>query len=80
MQEKLQAVIARLNDVLDYVEQLQKENASLRDESTSLQKQLQSMRGDLDRLKLENADRAEVIKSRLGGVLARLDELEGIGL
>lgn len=88
--DNLNRLSEKIDQVLGYIKRLEEENAALksqRDSTTAeqsslqesnerLQEELEQVRQECHRLKLEEADRAEAITTKLSGVLARLDELE----
>ena len=78
LNDKLQLLTDRIDRMIAHIRQLEGENTSLRGENEQLRHELTDVRAECHRLKLDQADRAQIVTSRLATVLERLDELEQV--
>jgi len=80
MSDRLELLDKKISQVLDRLENLKQDNASLKEENAVLKSQLGQLQQDIDSMKLSQNDQAEVIRSKLVSVLGRIEELEKSGL
>jgi len=80
MSEKMQMLEERVSQVLQKLEALKHENSSLRSENKSLRDELSGLKQEFDRFQVAQNDQAESVRSKLGLLLGRIEELEKIGL
>ncbi len=76
IQEKVKLLAARVERLINYARQLEQDNQTLTHEKKQLSEELTALRNECHRMKLEAADRTQLVTEKLTGVLARLDELE----
>lgn len=76
MSEPIQQLAERVDQTLALVEQLKAENGGLKDELAELRTQLTTLRKEHKRLQVANNEQAQTARTRLTGVLNRLDQLE----
>lgn len=75
-EDKFTKLQERVKSVTEVLRGLRSENDELHRENEALKRELGSLRGECHKLKLQAADRTELVTSKLSGVLQRLDELE----
>ncbi|MCD6248809.1 MAG: cell division protein ZapB [candidate division Zixibacteria bacterium] len=80
MTDKIKLLEDKVGQVLGRLDELQGENVSLKEQNTGLKSELVELQQTFKQFKLENNDRAEQVKSKLATLLARIEELEQIGL
>jgi len=80
MSDRLELLDKKISQVLDRLENLKQDNASLKEENAVLKSQLGQLQQDIDSMELSQNDQAEVIRSKLVSVLGRIEELEKSGL
>ena len=80
MNDKIKLLEDKVGQVLSRLDDLQGENVSLKEQNTGLKSELVELQQTFKQFKLENNDRAEQVKSKLATLLARIEELEQIGL
>ena len=80
MTDKIKLLEDKVGQVLSRLDDLQGENVSLKEQNTGLKSELVELQRTFKQFKLENNDRAEQVKSKLATLLARIEELEQIGL
>lgn len=80
MTDKIKLLEDKIGQVLGRLDELQGENVSLKEQNTDLKSELVELQQTFKQFKLENNDRAEQVKSKLATLLARIEELEQIGL
>jgi peptidoglycan hydrolase CwlO-like protein len=78
MIDKLQKLQDRIEELLNHVDTLRKENNALKAEAKEHGSELAKLKDQLDLLKREQADQSEAVKSKLNTMLSRLEELETI--
>jgi regulator of replication initiation timing len=78
MKSKSQLLAEKVDKVISLLDQLRRENTSLKAEKDHLKAELTKLRKSCDELKLGKADRTDAIKTKLTAVLGRLDELESL--
>jgi hypothetical protein len=66
----------RINRVLQYVTRLRDENGVLKQRNEELVQELAGLKRKHQELVVTSRDQSEAVKSRLEGVLARIEELE----
>ncbi|HOD65817.1 MAG TPA: hypothetical protein PK186_01010 [candidate division Zixibacteria bacterium] len=76
LEEKFQKLLEQVGGLTRQSQTLRKENSDLSRENDSLKRELAGLRAECHRLKLQAADRADLVTSKLSSVLQRLDELE----
>ncbi len=76
---KITQLIDKMNKAVDYIEELQGENAALKAENSEIRSQLSRLQNETKKITLMSSDQSQVVKAKLAGVLERLDELEQIG-
>ncbi len=78
MKSKSQLLAEKVEKVLNLLDQLRRENSSLKAENTHLSAELTKLHKSCEELKLGEADRTDAIKTKLTSVLGRLEELESL--
>ena len=76
MSEKLELMFEKVEQVLALLDRTKAENASLHDENRLLKAELTKIRKEYNSLRLEATDQKDRVKSKLVGILDRLDQLE----
>ena len=76
--DKLDLIGERVDRLVARLRELEGENEQLRQTNRDLTSEVARLRKDCQALRVESADRSEAVRSRLGGVLDRLDQLESI--
>ena len=79
MSDRFELLDKKISQVLDRLESLKKDNASLKVENKTLKSQLSQLQQDINSLKLNQNDQAEMIRTKLVSVLGRIEELEKSG-
>ncbi len=77
--DKVLKLIDKMNSAVDYIEELLRENATLKAENSQIKSELNNLKNETKKINLLSADQSQVVKAKLAGVLERLDELEQIG-
>jgi len=77
--EKLQQLSLKVERLIKWLEQLRQDNKNLQAENAELKNELSKLRDDVFALKQTRADQSQIVKTRLSGILDRLEELEQIG-
>ena len=72
LEEKVDRVLAQLDE-------LKAENIALKEENSELRSELVKIKRDFESLKLTHTDRSNQVKTKLVSVLNRLEELEATG-
>jgi regulator of replication initiation timing len=78
MSEKLELMFEKVEQVLALLDRTKAENASLIDENKLLKAELVKIRKEYNSLRLDVTDQKDKVKSKLVGILHRLDQLEDI--
>ncbi len=78
MREKIDKLAERINLLLDLVASHEKMNQALKDENSRLQDEVKRLTREGQLLRTTQIDNSQLVKSRLVGVLDRLEELEEI--
>lgn len=78
MSEKLELMFEKVEQVLALLDRTKAENASLIDENKLLKAELVKIRKEYNSLRLDVTDQKDRVKSKLVGILHRLDQLEDI--
>lgn len=78
MSEKLELMFEKVEQVLALLDRTKAENASLLDENKLLKAELVKIRKEYNSLRLDVTDQKDKVKSKLVGILHRLDQLEDI--
>jgi len=74
--EKVKLLAARVERLIVYTRQLEQDNQALKADKKLLSDELTGLRAECNRMKLESADRTQLVTEKLTGVLQRLEELE----
>ena len=77
--EKFDQLSEKIDLLIDRLEELRRENRLLKEDKFSLERELQRAQDQLKKVEIKAADRAQTVKSKLSGVLTRLNELEQVG-
>ena len=80
MFDKLMLLEEKVGKILDKLDGLTDENVSLKQENIGLKGELDDLKQTFKQFQLEQNDQAEQVKSKLATLLARIKELEQIGL
>ena len=78
MESKLQLLAKKVEKVIDPLDRLKRENATLKSENAGLKTELAGIQKEYNELKLGTADRSDSVKTKLTSVLNRLEELENL--
>jgi len=78
--DKFSRLEERVDQIVDRIQVLTKENSDVRSENDQLKKELAGLRRELDSLKVAQADQAEAVRTKLSSVLERIGELEALDL
>ena len=78
MKDKLELLSDKVEKVCQLVEILQDENHTLKEYNTILEQDLSKFRKENEELKIKLADQSDSVKTKLTGVLNRLEQLEEI--
>lgn len=78
MSEKLELMFEKVEQVLALLDRTKAEKASLQDENKLLKTELTKIRKEYNSLRLEVTDQKDKVKSKLVGILDRLDQLEDL--
>lgn len=78
MSKKLESLFNRAEKVLDTLEAVRLENKNLRGDNARLKAELSSIEKEYKHLRLQGGDREQAVKSKLHGILDRLDQLESM--
>ena len=78
MQEKLNIISEKVDDLVKLVEELKAENDSLAKENKSLKTQTNRLKRETKAAGLDKVDRKDSVKNKLNLVLNRLEELESL--
>ncbi len=78
MSEKLELMFEKVEQVLALLDRTKAEKASLQDENKLLKTELTKIRKEYNSLRLEVTDQNDKVKSKLVGILDRLDQLEDL--
>jgi regulator of replication initiation timing len=76
MSNKLNLLLDKIEDLIEKVETLQESNKTLKSENRQLKIELSKLSKANKNLKLGSSDKTDVLKTRLTGILNRLDQLE----
>ncbi len=76
MPEKLATLIEKVEKLLDLHESLKEENLELKDKNHKLIRELNKFRKEFDLIKVNSADKNERVRSKLTGIVERLEKLE----
>ena len=77
--DKVVHLIDKMNKAVDYIEELMQENTALKAENSQIRSELNNLKNETKKINLLSSDQSQVVKTKLAGVLERLDELEQIG-
>jgi len=78
MSKKIESLLDRAEKVLNTLEAVRLENKDLRSENVRLKAELTSIGKEYKHLRLQGGDREQLVKSKLHGILDRLDQLESM--
>ena len=78
--DKFSRLEERVDQIVDRIQVLTKENSDVRSENDQLKKELAGLRRELDSVKVAQADQAEAVRTKLSSVLDRIGELEALDL
>lgn len=78
MDEKLEQLLTKVERVGQLVDTLKTDNGQLRAENQTLKGDLSRLQKEMETIKLSSSDHSDAIKSKLGRVLERLEQLETI--
>jgi len=76
MGKKIESLLDRAEKVLNVLDAVRSENKELRGENALLKAELASIEKEYKHLLLQGSDREQAVKSKLHGILDRLDQLE----
>lgn len=74
--DKLKLLEEKLGQLMTLVERLKKENTLLRNDNGHCKNELAKVQQELTRLKLEQNDQTEAVRTRLQVLLTHVEELE----
>ncbi|MEW5796414.1 MAG: cell division protein ZapB [Candidatus Zixiibacteriota bacterium] len=80
MSDQIKVLEGKIAQVLQKLETLKSENANLLSENSSLREEVSRLRQEFERFRVEHNDQVEAVKTKLGTLLGRIEELEQIGL
>lgn len=80
MPDNIRVLETKISQVLEKLETLKAENGELHAENRMLRSQLNGLKQEFDRFRMEHNDQVEAVKSKLATLLGRIEELEQIGL
>ena len=80
MKDKLEELEARVTQLVDRHAELQSALKVAKAENEGLKTELAALRQEFDTYQLLSNDRAELVKTKLGSVLGRIEELESMAL
>ena len=78
MSKKIESLFDRAEKILDALEAARDENKELRRENARLKSELTSIGKEYKHLRLQGGDKEQIVKSKLHGILDRLDQLESM--
>lgn len=78
MEDKLTLLAEKVEKLVSLVETLKLENTQLKEDKATLSADNDHMKKEMEQMKLAESDRSEKAKSKLSGILNKLDELERI--
>ena len=79
MSDKLDIIAEKIDNLLSVLDKLKTRNLELETKNLDLRTKLAELEKEYNNLCLEDADRSDLVKSKLQSVLERLNELEQIG-
>ena len=79
MADKLDLLIGKIEALLQRVESTSAENKVLKTENRQLRSELDKTHKRYDRIGVQSADHSATVKSKLAGILDRLEQLEELG-
>ena len=80
MSDKIALLEEKIGQVLSRLDDLQNENALLKERNAGLSGELAELQQAFKEFRLDRNDRAEQVKSKLATLLGRIEELEQVGL
>jgi regulator of replication initiation timing len=78
MDEKLEQLMTKVEKVGQLVDTLKTDNGQLRAENHALKSELTRLQKEMESVRLSTSDHSDAVKSKLGRVLERLEQLETI--
>lgn len=78
MSKKIDTLFSRAEKILDALEAARDENKELRRENIRLKSELTSIGKEYKHLRLQGGDKEQQVKTKLHGILDRLDQLESM--
>ena len=78
MKEKIEAINAKVEELVNRLEKLDSSNKQLTEDNQDLKSELNRLKRQLKDSQLGSGDTNETVKRRLSSVLERLNELESI--
>ena len=78
--DKFSRLEERVDQIVDRIQVLTKENSDVRAENGQLKKELTGLRREFDSLKVAHADQADAVRTKLSSVLERIGEIEALDL
>ena len=76
MSQTLALVEEKVEKVLTQLERLKQKNSALGQENTELRSELAAIKRDFNRIKLAEADKSDIVRTKLVSILERLSEFE----
>lgn len=76
MAEKLAILIEKVEKLLEMLDSFKKENLELKNNNSMLLKELTKVKKDNNSLKITAADKNDKVKTKLTGIVNRLEKLE----
>jgi len=78
MADKLELLAQKVDQVIDRLESVTEENKNLKKANRELTRELARLRKEYDGLKVSLADKSDTVKTKLTGILDRLDQLQAM--
>ena len=79
MSEKLSLIAEKVTKLIELLDTVKERNSVLETENAALKKEVKKLQNELFSIKSHDVDNSQLVRSKLTGILERLDELEHIG-
>ncbi|MFQ5452769.1 MAG: hypothetical protein ACE5D6_01105 [Candidatus Zixiibacteriota bacterium] len=76
MEEKLNLLSQKIDQFISSLNNLKEENLLLKKENKSLKSEIGKFKKEYNNIKLNSSDKSDEIKTKLSGILNRLEQLE----
>ena len=78
MANKIDLLANKVEEVVKHLEALNEENKSLKKDNRALTRELSKLRKEYEGFKLNSVDRKDTVRTKLTGILDRLDQLQSM--